>query len=127
MAHRSIQIRSTILSSHATQECVIAWPEAEVLKRLYTPSDVEVTLNRLVTVQAISDSIQHIAPMRYGRELQGWHAGEKAVRAALGYDKVPALLNMYTAIEPELPTQHAVFYAVNVAFLPVTSLDDRGR
>jgi len=65
--------------------------------------------------------------MKYGRELQGWHSGERQVRASLGYDKIPATSHGFSKIKPEMPPEHAQFYMQNVSFLPVTTLDAQGR
>lgn len=58
--------------------------------------------------------------------LLGWHPGESAIRARLGLDKGPST-RAYTWIGGEMPEQHRIFYTKNLPFLPLTTLDARGR
>ena len=58
--------------------------------------------------------------------LIGWHPGERAVRARLGLDKGPSA-QAYTWIRDEMPEQHRIFYSHNLPFLPLTTVDARGR
>ncbi|KDQ51250.1 hypothetical protein JAAARDRAFT_140537 [Jaapia argillacea MUCL 33604] len=58
-------------------------------------------------------------------ELRGWHRGEYAIQRKLGYDGV--MSQGYQWIECEMPEQHRQFYARNLPFVPITTLDEKGR
>jgi hypothetical protein len=52
-----------------------------------------------------------------------WHPGERAVQARLGLAAyVPP-----SAVVDGLPSQHRLFYATRLAYLPVATLDEDGR
>ncbi|KAH8114474.1 hypothetical protein DFH11DRAFT_1544191 [Phellopilus nigrolimitatus] len=57
--------------------------------------------------------------------LSGWHPGERAIQARLNIDGPMAMA--YTLIEPAMPEQHQVFHTRNLPFIPLTTLDARGR
>lgn len=57
--------------------------------------------------------------------LNGWHPGERSIQQKLGFaDKVAT---HYTAIQGDLPPEHAQFYETCLPFIPVTTLDGLGR
>ncbi|KAF5348526.1 hypothetical protein D9756_009680 [Leucocoprinus leucothites] len=57
--------------------------------------------------------------------LHGWHPGERSIQQKLGFaDKVAT---HYTAIQGDLPPEHAQFYETCLPFIPVTTLDEDGR
>ena len=55
----------------------------------------------------------------------GWHHGERAIQKKLGFDG-PATYG-WKMIKAEMPEQHRTFHTTRLPFIPVTSLDDRGR
>lgn len=57
--------------------------------------------------------------------LNGWHKGECAIQQKLGF--YGAVSQSWTQIEGEIPEQHRVFYSMSLPFIPVTTLDSRGR
>lgn len=59
--------------------------------------------------------------------LNGWHPGERVVRAKLGFDKDYASSTLYMHVDGELPPQHIEFHTTRLPFLPITTLDDLGR
>ncbi|KAI0258193.1 hypothetical protein BC834DRAFT_836174 [Gloeopeniophorella convolvens] len=58
-------------------------------------------------------------------DLKGWHPGELAIQRRLAFDEPMAMA--WTWIESEMPEQHRVFHSTRLPFLPVTTLDARGR
>lgn len=57
--------------------------------------------------------------------LNGWHPGERSIQQKLGFaDK---MATQYTAIQGDLPPEHAQFYETCLPFIPVTTLDKDGR
>jgi predicted pyridoxine 5'-phosphate oxidase superfamily flavin-nucleotide-binding protein len=57
--------------------------------------------------------------------LTGWHAGVLAVQQALGFSG--SVRSAYEAVDGELPEHHREFHANHLHFLPLTTLDARGR
>ncbi|KAG2138413.1 uncharacterized protein EDB93DRAFT_1242107 [Suillus bovinus] len=57
--------------------------------------------------------------------LNGWHKGERDIQQKLGFHG--AVSQSWTQIEGELPEQHRNFYSTRLPFIPVTTLDSRGR
>ncbi|KXN85012.1 hypothetical protein AN958_11857 [Leucoagaricus sp. SymC.cos] len=57
--------------------------------------------------------------------ITGWHPGERSIQQKLGWaDKV---VTSWTAIQGDLPPEHAQFYETCLPFIPVTTLDREGR
>jgi hypothetical protein len=57
--------------------------------------------------------------------LQGWHHSERAIQRKLGFDGPMA--TAYTWIDGEMPEEHRVFHTTRLPFIPMTTLDSRGR
>lgn len=55
--------------------------------------------------------------------LKGWHPGEVYVQQMM---HLPGRVSI-TAVMPTLPEQHRLFHSTRLHFLPVTTLDARGR
>ena len=57
--------------------------------------------------------------------LQGWHPGERAIQRKLGFDG--PMSQAWTWISGDMPEQHRIFHTRNLPFIPLTTLDPRGR
>ena len=57
--------------------------------------------------------------------LQGWHRGERAIQAKLGF--AGHMATAYTWIEAEMPEQHREFHSTRLPFVPVNTLDAQKR
>ena len=57
--------------------------------------------------------------------LNGWHPGERGIHARLNVSEAVAVA--YTWIDESMPEQHRQFYAKNLPFVPLTTLDKHGR
>jgi hypothetical protein len=57
--------------------------------------------------------------------LSGWHPGERIIHEKL--DLTGPVVLKYTAIQRDLPPEHAQFYKTCLPFLPITTLDESGR
>lgn len=57
--------------------------------------------------------------------LQGWHPGEVAVQRRLGF--ADAVSHRWQIVGKYMPEQHRLFYASNLNFIPVTTIDEHGR
>lgn len=57
------------------------------------------------------------------RALNGWHPGEATVQ---GIMNLPARVDISVVVN-HLPDQHRLFHSTRLHFLPVTTLDERGR
>ncbi|EKM51677.1 uncharacterized protein PHACADRAFT_261962 [Phanerochaete carnosa HHB-10118-sp] len=55
----------------------------------------------------------------------GWHRGERIIQERLGFGA--SMSNNYTWIRDFMPDQHREFHSTRLPFIPVTTLDDRGR
>lgn len=55
--------------------------------------------------------------------LKSWHKGEIAVQSFMNVPQRAPITNILNA----LPEQHRIFHCSRLFFLPVTTLDDRGR
>jgi len=55
----------------------------------------------------------------------GWHRGELAIQKKLGFDG-PSIYG-WKMIKAEMSEQHRTFHTTRLPFIPVTSLDERGR
>ncbi|KAJ3523199.1 hypothetical protein NMY22_g11545 [Coprinellus aureogranulatus] len=59
--------------------------------------------------------------------LNGWHPGEIRMQRKLGYDQAPGLDQMWRYIYSEMTDQQRIFHTSNLHFLPVVTLDKKGR
>ncbi|KAI1784679.1 hypothetical protein LXA43DRAFT_195324 [Ganoderma leucocontextum] len=57
--------------------------------------------------------------------LQGWHPGERAIQRKLGFDG--PMSQAWTWISGDMPEQHRIFHSHNLPFIPLTTVDTRGR
>jgi predicted pyridoxine 5'-phosphate oxidase superfamily flavin-nucleotide-binding protein len=57
--------------------------------------------------------------------LQGWHPGEVALQRELGY--ADGVSEKWANIDNDMREQHHIFHTSNLPFIPITTLDDRGR
>lgn len=57
--------------------------------------------------------------------LKGWHPGETELQQRLGF--ADAIRNNWSVIKNAMSEQHRIFHTSNLHFIPVTTLDDRGR
>ncbi|KAJ5598886.1 hypothetical protein N7510_011836 [Penicillium lagena] len=57
--------------------------------------------------------------------LKGWHPGEVAVQHKLGFDE--AVRTGWQLNENSMREQHRTFHTTNLPFIPVTTIDSRGR
>ena len=57
--------------------------------------------------------------------LQGWHPGERAIQRKLGFDG--PMSQAWTWISGDMPEEHRIFYAHNLPFIPLATIDTRGR
>ncbi|KAI0317623.1 hypothetical protein OF83DRAFT_1058353 [Amylostereum chailletii] len=58
-------------------------------------------------------------------DLKGWHPGELAIQRKLAFDGPMSMV--WTSIDACMPEQHRTFHTRNLPFIPVTTLDARGR
>lgn len=59
--------------------------------------------------------------------LNGWHPGEVLMQRKLGYEQAPGLDQMWHYIYAEMTDQQRIFHTSNLHFLPVVTLDKKGR
>ncbi|KAJ7592954.1 hypothetical protein C8J56DRAFT_779465 [Mycena floridula] len=59
--------------------------------------------------------------------LNGWHIGERAIRKRLHLNDVPFTHTLYSHISPGMPPEHYEFHTTKLPFLPITTLDEKGR
>ncbi|KAF9554604.1 hypothetical protein CPC08DRAFT_766583 [Agrocybe pediades] len=57
----------------------------------------------------------------------GWHRGEDAIHAKLGYDQIENAVDLYKWIMLEMPDEEARFYSSKIQYLPMCILDNEGR
>jgi len=57
--------------------------------------------------------------------LKGWHPGELAIQRKLNF--ATAMTEAWTGIDGAMPEQHSRFYCTRLPFIPITTLDARGR
>jgi len=57
--------------------------------------------------------------------LQGWHPGEVKVHQKYGFSE--AVREGWRVTENLMREQHRIFHTSNLPFIPVTTVDDRGR
>lgn len=57
--------------------------------------------------------------------LKGWHPGETELQQKLGF--ADAIRDSWALIKNAMSEQHRIFHTSNLHFIPVTTLDDRGR
>lgn len=57
--------------------------------------------------------------------VKGWHPGETRLQQKLGF--ADAVRDSWSAIKSSMSEQHRVFHTSNLHFIPITTLDDRGR
>ena len=57
--------------------------------------------------------------------LQGWHPGERAIQRKLGFEG--AMSQAWTWISGDMPEEHRIFHSRNLPFIPLTTVDTRGR
>ncbi|KAF5333624.1 hypothetical protein D9611_002569 [Ephemerocybe angulata] len=68
-----------------------------------------------------------MAAFTVGSGVNGWHPGEKAMHHKMGFDKAPGVSDAWRSIYGELTQQHMKFHTSNLHFLPVVTLDKKGR
>lgn len=56
--------------------------------------------------------------------LNGWHHGEQSIHDRVGTSDIVS--SSYLWIENSMPEQHRQFYAKNVCFIPLTTVDEHG-
>lgn len=57
--------------------------------------------------------------------LQGWHPGEAKLQEKYGF--TDAVRGRWMLAENFMREQHRIFHTSNLPFIPITTLDDRGR
>ena len=57
--------------------------------------------------------------------LRGWHPGEVNIQRKLSFDSPMAMA--WSWISADMPEEHRMFYTQHLPFVPVTTLDARGR
>ena len=57
--------------------------------------------------------------------LQSWHPGERAIQRKLEFDGPTS--QTWTWISSDMPEEHRIFYVHNLPFIPLATVDTRGR
>ncbi|KAH8700929.1 putative oxidoreductase [Talaromyces proteolyticus] len=57
--------------------------------------------------------------------LKGWHPGEVDLQRKLGFSD--AMRDKWASVKDAMSEQHRIFHTSNLHFIPITTLDDRGR